>query len=250
MRDSGGNSENSGSDRLVVRFGPFTLDAGQRRLSRGPSALHLTPKAFDLLRLLAGEAPRVLTKRELHERLWPDSFVTDASLAEVVKEIRRALHDRDRDAPIVRTAHGVGYALSLEVHAAEPPPPAARPPRHWLVVGRRRVALGEGENVIGRDPSADVCLDAVAVSRRHARITVNGPDARLEDLDSKNGTTLGRNAAGAPQADPTPVREAVPLKDGDQLAFGGIAARYRSSTTAAMSTQTRVEPRRRRTDYA
>lgn len=76
---------------MTVRFGPFTLDAGKRQLLRGSVAIHLTPKAFDLLHLLVSEAPRVMSKRELHDQLWPDSFVSDASLSGLIKELRRAL---------------------------------------------------------------------------------------------------------------------------------------------------------------
>jgi len=230
MRDSGENAENSGRARLVARFGPFTLDVDQRRLARGPVALHLTPKAFDLLQLLVREAPRVVAKRELHERLWPDTFVTDASLAELVKEIRRVLDDRDRAAPVIRTAHRVGYALGPEVRHVAPAPVSIR---HWLVFRGRREALDEGENIIGRDPGADVCLGAANVSRRHARITIDGQDARIEDLGSKNGTTIGES----------PVLDATPLQDGDRLGFGGICAVYRGST-AAMTTETHIEPGR------
>lgn len=233
MRDSGENAESSGRAGLIAQFGPFTLDVDQRRLARGPVALHLTPKAFDLLHLLVREAPRVVTKRELHERLWPDTFVTDASLAELVKEIRRVLNDHDRSAPVIRTAHRVGYALCLEIRQ---PAPAAASTRHWLVFRDRRVALHEGENIIGRDPSAGICVDAAKVSRRHARITIDGHDARLEDLGSKNGTTIGE----------TPVQNATPLQDGDRLEFGGIPAAYRGST-AAVSTETRIAPRGRST---
>jgi DNA-binding winged helix-turn-helix (wHTH) protein len=227
MSDSGETTENSASGFLISRFGPFTLDIAQRRLARGPVEVHLTPKAFELLRLLVHDAPRVLTKRELHQRLWPETFVTDASLVELVKEIRRALDDHERDAPVIRTVHRVGYALCLEVqHGA----PVAASPRHWLVLRAHRAALGQGENVVGRDPAAEVCLDEAAVSRRHARLTIDGSDAWLEDLGSKNGTTI----------DATPVVGPTRLQDGDRLAFGGIAALYRSP--AAMTTETRNEP--------
>ena len=121
----------------------------------------------------------------------------------------------------------MGYALCLDVRNGTP---VAASRRHWLVVRSRRVALGQGENIIGRDPSVDVCLDEAAVSRRHARLVVDGPDTWLEDLESKNGTTI----------DAAPVREATRLRDGDRLAFGGVAARYRSP--AAMTTETRNEP--------
>jgi DNA-binding winged helix-turn-helix (wHTH) protein len=89
----------------MARFGSFVLDSARRQLRRNGSVVHLTPKAFDLLAMLVAEAPRVVPKAELHERLWPGTFVTDATLVGLVKEVRRALDDRDPAAPLVRTAH-------------------------------------------------------------------------------------------------------------------------------------------------
>jgi DNA-binding winged helix-turn-helix (wHTH) protein len=60
---------------VIARFGQFTLDTDQRRLFRGEADVHLTPKAFDLLVLLIDEAPHVVRKGALHQRLWQDTFV-------------------------------------------------------------------------------------------------------------------------------------------------------------------------------
>jgi DNA-binding winged helix-turn-helix (wHTH) protein len=62
-------------------FGPFTLDAETRQLLRGSHAIHLSPKAFQLLSALVEARPRALSKAALHERVWPDTFVSDANLA-------------------------------------------------------------------------------------------------------------------------------------------------------------------------
>jgi DNA-binding winged helix-turn-helix (wHTH) protein len=224
MSKSRESSEVSREGRLVARFGQFAIDERRRQIACRDAVIHLTPKAFDLLLVLVSEAPRVLTKHELHQRLWPDSFVTDASLAELVKELRRALDDRDRSARIIRTAHRIGYALSVDVRRSAP---AAVRTLHWLVVRGRRVPLGEGENVIGRDPGAGVWLDEAGISRRHARITIAGGQALLEDLGSKNGTTVRLARVAGP----------VRLRDSDRISFGGTPAVFRSSATG-MSTET------------
>src|ERR671910_547925 len=100
---------------MAIRFGPFLLDAARRQLFRDSANVHVTPKAFELLLLLVAAAPRVLSKRELHEQLWPGTYVSDATLVGLVKELRRALDDRDPGAPVIRTAHRVGYAFCFEV---------------------------------------------------------------------------------------------------------------------------------------
>jgi len=216
---------------MKVTFGVFTLDAPGRLVTRNGSAVHLTPKALDLLIVLVAEAPRVVSKRELHTRLWPDTFVSDATLTGLVKELRRELDDRDRTAPVIRTAHGVGYAFGAEIETEAAVPTAAAPPlaSHWIVVRGRRIALQKGVNIVGRDPEADVWLDGTGVSRRHARIIVGETDVRLEDLGSKNGTTV-RGAA---------LDRQVNLQDGDQIGFGATACVYRIARSG-MSTETRT----------
>ena len=209
---------------MVARFGEFTFDSGRRQLSRGDLAIHLTPKAFDLLALLIAEAPRVVRKSELHEQLWPGTFVSDSTLIGLVKELRRALDDRNQSAPIVRTAHAVGYALAAPVDRASSAPPAVA---RWIVSGSRRIALSEGENVIGRDPIAIVFLDVPGVSRRHARIIVGDNEAVLEDLGSTNGTRLRDQA----------VTAATKLRDGDSIEIGPVVVVYHASASG-VSTET------------
>jgi hypothetical protein len=205
-----------------------TLDAATRQVARGGTALHLTPKAFDLLVILASEAPRVVPKAELHERLWPRTFVSDAALVSLVKELRRTLEDRDPTTPIVRTAHGVGYALSTAVVRGDSH--VAPDVWHWLEFDGRNIRLVAGENVIGRDPSCRVWLDVASVSRRHARVIVEADGARLEDLGSKNRTLLGS----------APLTDRVRLDDGDQIQVGPIRLVYRRSRNG-MSTETQIK---------
>lgn len=211
---------------MTARFGPFVVDSDGRQLTHDTNgAVHLTPKAFDLLVLLIGEAPRVVRKTELHERLWPGTFVSDATLVGLVKEIRRALDDRDASSPFVRTAHGVGYAFAaaLESVAANRASPVSR----WIVTGARRIPLVEGENLIGRDPASAVWLDTSGVSRRHARILVAMDEALLEDLESKNGTMVDDNA----------VTGKVKLCDGDRIHVGPVLIIYHVSASG-ISTET------------
>src|SRR6185436_17127805 len=112
----------------MTRFGSFELDPAQRRLKRDGRDVHVTPKAFDLLTLLVDAAPRVVRKTEIHERLWPSTFVVDATLTGLVKELRRALDDRDSQAPLIRTAHRVGYAFSAALEPEPEPEPSDAPP--------------------------------------------------------------------------------------------------------------------------
>jgi hypothetical protein len=196
---------------------------------RGEAEVHLTPKAFDLLVLLIDEAPRVIRKAGLHERLWPGTFVSDATLVGLVKELRRVLDDHGSK-PIIRTAHRVGYAFDGQVEREAGLPTVSR----WIVAGSRRIPLLVGENLIGRDPTSAICLDATGVSRRHARIVVGSNAAKLEDLGSKNGTIVNDDVVIAP----------VVLHDGDRIHVGPVVVIYHASASGS-STETQSRPHRR-----
>lgn len=213
-----------------MRFGKFEFDAETRRVRREGVDIHLAPKAFDLLAALLEGAPRVVSKRELHARLWPGGLVADATLVALIKQLRAALDDRDRAAPLIRTVHRVGYALDIPPAQREPslPSVAAR----WLTVGQRRLSLATGENIVGRDEAASVRLDDPMVSRRHARILVSSSGAHIEDLGSKNGTFIdGQQIAAKP----------MPLRNGIQLAFGTVLVTYGESGNG-MPTLTHAGP--------
>jgi DNA-binding winged helix-turn-helix (wHTH) protein len=216
---------------VSMRFGLFTLDTDRRLLRRNDVDVHLTPKAFDLLALLIQHAPRVLRKAELHRQLWRETFVSDATLVGLIKELRRALDDRDTTSRLIRTAFGVGYAFCANVESVEPAPARRRPHvgegRWWIVAGSRKIPLSEGEHFIGRDPTATVWLDVPGVSRRHARIVVDDNATTIEDLDSKNGTMLGDQTVTGPSQ----------LHDGDRIQVGPIVVIFHASASG-LSTET------------
>jgi DNA-binding winged helix-turn-helix (wHTH) protein len=210
-----------------VSFDPFTLDVETRQLLRGSAAepVHLSPKAFELLCVLVESRPRAIAKKELHERLWPSTYVSDATLSSLINELRAALGEKGREARFIRTVHGFGY--SFVAVAYEEGAPAARRAACWVVVGGREQLLGEGEHVLGRDTAAVVCLNSSSVSRRHARITIHGETATLEDLGSKNGTFVADQPVTAP----------TKLSDGDRIRVGTCELTFHSNV-APGSTET------------
>jgi DNA-binding winged helix-turn-helix (wHTH) protein len=126
-----------------ARFGEFFLDVDLRQL-RGPSGdLHLSPKAFDLLALLVANRTRVVSKVELQEQLWPETFVIDTNLASLIAEAREALNDDAKSPRFIRTAHRVGYAFCGTVTDEASTPPVARANLNlcWLLKDGRRIPL-------------------------------------------------------------------------------------------------------------
>ena len=215
---------------MKICFADCILDIDARRLVRGGEEAHLPPKAFDLLKLLVENRPRVLSKTELIERVWPGVFVSDASLAKVVSKIRRAI-GQDDDARIVRTVHGCGYAFAAELydHPGGESRSTAGSPACWLFCGRREFPLMDGEHIIGRESDAPIWLDSPKVSRRHAKVVVNGGSAVLIDLDSKNGSFV----RGIPVTGPTT------LAPGDDVRIGPFALIFRVADGAG-STESEV----------
>ena len=209
---------------LTVRFAGYRLDGDERRLTRDGQDVHLTPKAFDLLCVLVAEAPRVVPKAELHEKLWPRTFVSEATLTGLVKEVRRAIDDSGSSH--VRTVHGVGYAFAADAPDERSLLPSGQ---HWLLVSGRSIMLVAGENLIGRDTAAAVCLDYAGVSRRHARVMLDAHGATIEDLGSKNGTRVGEQV----------VTGAVRLENGDSIRVGPALLVYRVSSDP-LSTETQL----------
>jgi TolB-like protein/Tfp pilus assembly protein PilF len=97
---------------MRLLFGDNTFDSDARTLMRGAEHVRLSGKAFQLLELLLTARPNPIAKEDLFARLWPDTFVSEANLASLVKEIRAAIGDDARAARYVRTVHRFGYAFS------------------------------------------------------------------------------------------------------------------------------------------
>jgi DNA-binding winged helix-turn-helix (wHTH) protein len=199
-------------------FGDLILDIGTRQLLHGDEELRLSPKAFELLRLLVTERPRAISKNELIERLWPDTYVAEANLPSLIAEIREITGDSAEEPRFIRTIRRFGYAFCATVtdDTASAPPPLGS----WLMCEGRQIRLVEGENIIGREPEAAVWLDFFTVSRRHARIVIAGDRATLEDLGSKNGTQVRGER----------ISRSVELEDGDEIRIGAVVLSFRMPT--------------------
>jgi DNA-binding winged helix-turn-helix (wHTH) protein len=209
---------------LKVTFRDLTLDSDSRQLFRGTREVRLSPKAFNLMTLLVESRPRAIAKRELLERLWPSTYVSETSLATLVREVRAALGDDARSPQYVRTVHRFGYAFCATAIESTAILPGGSPAGFgsWLVSDNRQIPLRAGENIVGREPEATVWIDSATVSRRHARIVISGNEAMLEDLGSKNGTYLRGTRVTTPSR----------LVDGDEIHVGSAIVRFRMPSSA------------------
>jgi DNA-binding winged helix-turn-helix (wHTH) protein/Tfp pilus assembly protein PilF len=117
--------------REAYEFGGYTLEVSERRLSQGAEAITLPPKAHDVLVALVRRAGRLITKSELLELVWPDTFVDEGILSVHVSTLRKALGDRGRGVPFIETVPRAGYRFTAPVTraAAHPDPFGER----WLI---------------------------------------------------------------------------------------------------------------------
>ncbi|HEY1252665.1 MAG TPA: FHA domain-containing protein [Thermoanaerobaculia bacterium] len=222
---------------MRIRFGECLLDSETRQLSVRSEVVHIQPKAFQLLELLLENRPRAVSKSQIHERLWPGTFVSDATLTSLLVELRGAIGDQARDPLFVRTVHGFGYAFCGEAREEQGDlrsgtvRGSVRKWSCWILHGDKRTELPSGETLIGRDPGVGLFVDHASVSRRHARIVVTDGSAAIEDLGSKNGTRV----------DDRKVEASIPLADGARILVGHVALTYRAFALP-YSTETGAEP--------
>jgi len=201
-----------------ARFADFVFDSGSRELRGRGEPCRLSPKAFECLGALLERRPEAVPRAQLQDRLWPKTFVADTSLRRVIAEIRAALGDDERRPRFIRTVRGFGYAFC---GAAEEESAGGRAAAGSAVCrlewGKQKIPLHEGENILGRTDDAAAWIDSANVSRRHARIVVSGGKATIEDLGSKNGTSVSGRRIDRP----------TPLEAGDQIALGPVLMTFR-----------------------
>jgi DNA-binding winged helix-turn-helix (wHTH) protein/tetratricopeptide (TPR) repeat protein/TolB-like protein len=138
-----------------LAFGPFVLEPETGRLYRGDHVIPLAPKPFETLLYLVRRPGRVVSKAELMETLWHDTYVTEDVLVQSMVEVRRALGDQAKTPRYVQTLPRRGYQFVEAVRELEPalppaPEPSADPPSATAPSAQREpsapapLAAGEG----------------------------------------------------------------------------------------------------------
>ena len=208
---------------MRVAFGDCEFDSVGHVLRRHGRSIPLSPRAFRLLEVLLDRRPEVISKADLLEHLWPGTFVSDASLHNLVTEVRAAIGDTPQASRFIRTVPRCGYGFHGDAHDATRTEPLPSNRAHigpLLISKQREWSLSEGPNLVGREHDCAVNIDSPGVSRRHARIVVTGGEATIEDLGSKNGTYVNGQL----------VKDVTTLDDGSQVQIGSVTMVYRRMT--------------------
>jgi DNA-binding winged helix-turn-helix (wHTH) protein len=106
-------------------FGEFRLDVRDRSLTRCGHRVHLPPKTFAVLVALAERPDRLVTKRELLDEVWEDTFVEEGILTVYVAQLRKVLGDVKGSPRYIGTVSRAGYRFVAEVRQVERPRPGA-----------------------------------------------------------------------------------------------------------------------------
>src|SRR5262245_56268586 len=182
------------TNEKLICFDPFCLDLVNECLLRGSEEIRLRPKAFAVLDYLLERPGRLVTKKEVLDAVWPETFVGEGVLKVAIRQIREALHDDPACPRFIETAHRRGYrfigqivgraesAADQEVQSrttVDPAPPRAAksPPQGVgrenalslirdrlgrMLAGERQIVFVTGEAGIGKTALVDTLVRGIA----------------------------------------------------------------------------------------
>ena len=203
---------------MRFRFADCTFDAETRALLRAGRPVPLSENAAAVLAALLQKRPRPVSNLELASAVSPMDTSAPARIPGLILELRGAIEPKGEPEILKRTSAPDGYAFAATAMEDRRPVISGVGYRYRLYWDDREIALEEGENVIGRDRDAQLCVDEGDVSRRHARVVVSGDRVTLEDLGSSNGTFCNDHR----------VRSPLGLSDGDRVTVGPVHLIFRA----------------------
>lgn len=108
-RVTAGTTESS-----IITIGELMIDATKRVITVGGEAIHLTPIEYKILRLLAKNAGKVLTREAISREIWGPYSSEENALRVNMANIRRKIEKNPAEPRYIRTEMGVGYRMSEE----------------------------------------------------------------------------------------------------------------------------------------
>jgi adenylate cyclase len=196
------------TDEVIYEFGPFVLEAAERRLNRGSTAIKLTPKAFNTLLLLVRHAGHIVSKDAILSEVWADTFVEEGTLTQNISVLRKALGNEPQ---YIETVSKGGYRFVAPVKASRPSSTGRAVERSLAVL-----PLVDCSDSVGEAYFADGMTEALITTL-----------ARIESLRVISRSSVSRYREGRPA-----MRE-IATALGADLALDGSVARAGSRVRIA-----------------
>ncbi|WP_310197496.1 winged helix-turn-helix domain-containing protein [Ancylobacter sp. 3268] len=154
------------ADATIYIFGPFRLAPGRQLLLRNGLQVRIGGRALDILTLLVRRPGEVVTKNELIEFVWPNTFVLEANLKVNVAALRKILSEEASEAYIATVAgRGYRFVASVEIERDRMTPAPQ-------LVSRGAKSLPKAPSLIGRAGEIEQIISAVSAARS---VSIVGP---------------------------------------------------------------------------
>jgi adenylate cyclase len=186
--------------RIHFDLGDLVLDTQAAQLLRQGRAVDLRPKSFEVLRVLAENAQRVVSRDELAATVWHGRVATDESITQCISDIRRVLADTDQR--LLQTVPRRGYVLKVPVQTAQSPSAALQAAPTAAGKGTERPSIvvqpfaniseGARLDMLARGFSEDITTGLA----RYPQLFVIGPESALELGEGTRGARAVGHAAG------------------------------------------------------
>jgi Tol biopolymer transport system component/DNA-binding winged helix-turn-helix (wHTH) protein len=141
--------------RVLYEFGSFRLDVDERLLMRDGRMAPLPPKVFETLLVLVENSGRVVSKDELMQSLWPDTFVEESNLTQNISQLRRALGDGTGGVKFIETIPKRGYRFVADVQPLVEPVRVNGADVLQPAAGEFSLEAAGGVNGHGLEPAAE-----------------------------------------------------------------------------------------------
>jgi DNA-binding winged helix-turn-helix (wHTH) protein/Tfp pilus assembly protein PilF len=233
-------------------FGPFRLLPSEHLLLRGQTAIALAPKTFDLLTALVSRHGQLLTRDELMQSIWPDSFVEEINLTVNISHLRRALGDQPDGRQYIATVPKRGYRFDALVTesglavtdgalVAEPTAPAPLPPVtptppppaetgaprssafKWPLIAFLILIVAGAAWITYRRLASPRSTEATRVTGPHTPDTAS-PEAR--DLYRQGRAYWSKRSAGSVRQSIELFSQAIAIDPNYASAYAGLADAY------------------------
>ena len=134
---------------MIYCFGTYELDARRCELHCAGQQVAIEPKVFAVLVYLLEHRDRAVTKEELLEHCWPDTFVSEAALTRCLAKVRKIVQPEPAGSPVIKTLYGRGYCFVAPVtvlpHVPSAPLLAAAYEATPVATGRSKILIVDDE---------------------------------------------------------------------------------------------------------